>query len=64
MTPPTPKPPARVDSRVPASAPIRRWQPAQFSRDQWDALKAGLTIEQVKASRSRILATDAKEAGA
>ena len=59
-----PKPPARPDSRVPQDAPVRRWQPAQLSRDQWDALKAGLTIEQVRLSSSRIMASDAKEAGA
>ena len=58
MTPPTPTP---ARARVPRDAPIRRWEPAQFSRDEWDALKAGLTIEQVKASRARILATDAQE---
>ena len=61
--------PARRPSRdpratVPADAPIRGWKPTILPREQYECLRLGVTIDELRASKARILAADAKEAGA
>lgn len=65
MTTPNPRRATKEPrATVPADAPVRGYRAISLTRDEWEAARTGQTIEQVKAARTRILATDAREPGA
>jgi len=58
MTTPSTRRPSKDASsyRVAPDAPIRSYRKVTLSRDEWDALRSGQTIEQVKLGRKEIMA--------
>ena len=60
----TPKPAARrEDSRVPADAPIRQYRKVTLSRDEYEAIRSGLSLDDVRRYRAGIVASDARQEG-